>query len=245
MTMPRFEHKYRVSEELAAEIENVARFHVDPDRHSIDGVYQVNSLYFDTPDNADAHETDDGIAMRSKVRLRCYSPEPQPPFFLELKQRYGSSIFKTRVALDPEDAERMANGLPPMTTYRNRSAGKDLDAIREVIDRRMMSPRVWVRYTRQAWVSPWGDGARITVDRAIETQMLEHCAASGLGGGGWVFAETDARIVLELKFFGSAPRWMQRVAHDFELERTSCSKYGMSLFLIEGSPMTSSLVQAA
>lgn len=245
MTMPRFEHKYRVREELAAQIQHVARFHIDPDEHSADGAYAVNSLYFDTPRNDDAQETDDGIAMRSKVRLRCYSQEPRPPFFLELKQRYGSSIYKTRVPLDADDAERMANGLPPSAAYRRSSAGKALDIIREVIDRRKMTPRVWVRYARRAWVSPWGDGARMTVDRAIETQMLEHSAAFGFGSGGWVFAEADARAVLELKFFGAAPRWMQRVAHDFELERTSCSKYGMSLFSLERSPMISGLVQAA
>ncbi len=245
MTMPRFENKYRIHEELATEIEQVASFHIDLDAHSRDGSYPVNSLYFDTPYNDDARETDDGIVMRSKVRLRCYALDPKPPFFLELKQRYGSSIYKTRVLLEPEDAERMACGLPPVVTYRNASAGKDLDAIREVIDRRQMTPRVWVRYMRRAWTSSWGDGARLTVDRAVETQVLEHCAAVGLGSGGWMFAEPDPRAVLELKFFGSAPRWMQSLAYDFELERTSCSKYGMSLFMLENTPMISGQVQAS
>ena len=240
MTMPRFEHKYRIRQEIADEIQKVARFHIEPDQHSLDGEYSVNSLYFDTPGNDDAQETDDGIAMRSKVRLRCYAQSPRPPFFLELKQRYGSSIYKTRVALEPEDAERMSNGLPPVDAYRRLSRCKALDAIREVIDRRQMTPRVWVRYARRAWVSPWGDGARMTVDSAIETQVLEHCSAVGLGSGGWVFPELDTRFVLELKFFGAAPRWMQRLAHDFELERTSCSKYGMSLFSLESSPSISS-----
>ena len=244
MAMSRFEHKYRVREGLAAEIETVARFHIEPDQHSLDGAYPVNSLYFDTPRNEDAHETDEGIVMRSKVRLRCYARDPRPPFFLELKQRYGSSIYKTRVPLDPEDAERMATGLPPVATYRRGSVNEALDAVREVIDRRQMSPRVWVRYARRAWISPWGDGARMTLDRAIETQALEHCAAFGLGSGDWVFAESDPRVVLELKFFGAAPRWMQRIAHDFELERTSCSKYGISLFSLDRSSMTSSQVHA-
>lgn len=238
MTMSRFEHKYRIPEELAEEIQHVARFHVDPDDHSIDGDYPVNSLYFDTPRNDDAQETDDGVALRSKVRLRCYAQDPKPPFFLELKQRFGSSITKTRVPLDPEDAERMASGLSPVAKYQRGSARKDLDTIREVIDRREMTPRVWVRYGRRAYVSPWGDGARLTIDRAIETQTLEHCSGSGLESTSWTFPELDSRTVLELKFFGAAPRWMQRIAHDFELERTSCSKYGISLFSLAGTPMS-------
>ncbi len=245
MTMSRFEHKYRIGEGLAAQIQQIAGFHVDPDDHSLDGAYPVNSLYFDTPRNDDAKETDDGIALRSKVRLRCYTQTPRPPYFLELKQRFGSSITKTRVQLDPEDAERMSHGQPPVVAYRKGTRGKALDTIREVIDHRQMTPRAWVRYRRQAWVSPWGDGARMTIDRAIETQDLEHCSSSGLGSAGWVYVEPDPRPVLELKFFGAAPRWMQRLAHDFELERTSCSKYGLSLFLLESSPMASSPVYAA
>ncbi len=245
MTMPRFENKYRIHEDVAMEIERVAGFHIETDKHSQSGAYPVNSLYFDTPGNDDARETDDGIVMRSKVRLRCYALEPKPPFFLELKQRFGSSIYKTRVRLDPDDAERMACGLPPVTTYQRSSARQELDSIREVIDRRQMTPRAWVRYQRRAWTSSWGDGARMTIDRAVETQMLEHCATTGLGAGGWMFAESDPRAVLELKFFGSAPRWMQSLAYDFELERTSCSKYGMSLCLVESGPMISGQVQAS
>ena len=244
MSMPRFEHKYRVSEELALEIQKVAEFHVEPDQHSRNGEYIVNSLYFDTPRNEDFQETDEGVALRSKVRLRCYSLDPQPPFFLELKQRFGSSIYKTRMFLDPADAERMANGLPPSLAGEDGSANRDLDTIREVIDRRRMTPRVWVRYTRQAWTSSWGDGARMTIDRMIEAQGSEQGAA-GSGSEGWVFAELDSRVVLELKFFGAAPRWMQRLAYDFELERTSCSKYGACLCTLEGSPTDLDWAQAS
>ncbi len=244
MSMPRFEHKYRISEELALEIQRVARFHVDPDRYSRNGEYTVNSLYFDTPRNEDAQETDEGVALRSKVRLRCYSPDPKPPYFLELKQRYGSSIYKTRVALDPADVERVTSGMAPVDAYRKSSAGKDLDMIREVIDRRQMTPRVWVRYARRAWTSPWGDGARMTLDRTIEAQGPEQ-SLSGFDSGGWVFAEYDSRTVLELKFFGAAPRWMQRVAMDFELERTSCSKYGLCLCSLEGSAPSPTWAQAS
>lgn len=167
---PRFEFKYRLSEHLAADIYRFAHFHLEPDQHSRDGDYIVNSLYFDTPDDRDAQETDEGIALRSKVRLRCYNSKPRPPYFLELKQRFGSSIYKTRAALEPEDAERIASGLPPVAAYRCRSAVEALDTIREVIDHREMTPRAWVKYDRSAWTSPWADGVRMTFDRRVETQ---------------------------------------------------------------------------
>ena len=122
---PRLELKYRISEHLAGDIDRVASFHLEPDEHSRDGEYVVNSLYFDTPDDRDAQETDEGIVMRSKVRLRCYHSMPRPPFFLELKQRYGSSIYKTRAILEPEDAERMAEPLGRWGTHDLRSGPRD------------------------------------------------------------------------------------------------------------------------
>lgn len=245
MTTPRFELKYRITEDIAAAIREVASFHMEPDAHSTEGEYTVNSLYFDTPYDEDAHETGEGVVMRSKVRLRCYSRQPKPPFFLELKQRFGTSIYKKRAALGSEDAERIVNGLPPVAAYENGKSNEEIDGIREVIDHRDMTPRVWVQYARTAWVSPWGDGARMTLDRCLETQGVEPCAALAPSSNGWSFPELDDRIVLELKFFGSAPRWMQRLAQDFELERTSCSKYGLGLFALEQSPAISILAAAS
>ena len=242
---PRFELKYRIGEPLAADIGRVASFHLEVDEHSREGEYVVNSLYFDTPDDRDAQETDEGVILRSKVRLRCYHKLPRPPFFLELKQRFGASIYKTRAALEPEDAERMVAGQPPVAAYRRRATVNALDKIREVIDRREMGPRVWVKYTRVAWTSPWGDGVRMTLDRGLETQALETCTALAPSPFAWSFPELDDRPVLELKFFGSAPQWMQRLARDFELARTSCSKYGLCLGSIQGPGAIAQLAVAS
>ncbi len=232
---PRFELKYRIEESLAMDVDQVTRFHLEPDGHSRDGEYTVNSLYFDTPDDRDGQETDEGVILRSKVRLRCYHATPREPFFLELKQRFGSSVYKTRARLDRRDAERISRGQAPVVAYRRRSGNEDLDRIREVIDRREMAPRVWVKYNRCAWVSPWGDGVRMTFDRRLETQALEPAATLRPCSRSWLFPELDDRLVLELKFFGSAPRWMQQLARQFELARTSCSKYGKCLSSIQGS----------
>ena len=241
----RFELKYRIDDSLAGDVDRVTRFHLEPDKHSRDGEYTVNSLYFDTPDDRDAEETDEGVILRSKVRLRCYHSTPRPPFFLELKQRFGSSIYKTRAELSTRDAERMAQGLPPVSAYRRHAENEALDKIREVIDRRGMAPRVWVKYSRRAWTSSWGDGVRMTFDRTLETQALEPVAALRPRPGAWLFPELDERTVLELKFFGSAPRWMQRLAHEFELARTSCSKYGLCLSSVQGRGAIPRLAEAS
>ena len=242
---PRFEYKYRIDEEVASHVDRVACFHLEPDSHSRDGEYMVNSLYFDTPNDRDAQETDEGVILRSKVRLRCYHTMPEAPFFLELKQRYGSSIYKTRAPLEPEDAERVACGQAPVTAYRTRDEMKALDMIREVIDRREMRPRAWVKYTRRAFTSPWGDGARMTFDRSLETQAIDEDAPLSPPSHSWSFPELDERVVLELKFLGGAPRWMQRLVEDVNLNRTSCSKYGICVSSIGGHTLLPRLAVAS
>lgn len=241
----RFEMKYRLPGALVPDLDRATSFHLEPDEHSRDGEYLVNSLYFDTCDDRDAQEADEGIALRSKVRLRCYASTPRAPFFLELKQKFGSSIYKTRAAIEPEDAERIVHGEAPVSAYRRRPANGPLDTIREVIDRRDMTPRMWVKYARRAWTSPWGDGVRVTLDRNLETQAIEASAALTPSPLGWSYPELDDRPMLELKFFESAPRWMQQLARKLELDRISCSKYGTCSSAIQGRTTLPTLAAAS
>ena len=240
MFSPRFEFKYRIDAEQAAAIREMALFYLEPDAHSLEGAYAVNSLYFDTPSNDDLHEMDEGVALRSKVRLRCYYRAPRPPFFLELKQRFGSTILKTRADLTPADADRLMGGAAPVEAYRSGESTENLDKIREVIDSRAMEPRVWIHYERQAYSSSWGDGSRITFDRAVESQVIDPAHPLRPEPSCWSFPDFDERTVLELKFLGSAPGWMQRVAHQLSLDRVSVSKYGLAAFSLDRSPVIAS-----
>ncbi len=244
MFSPRFEYKYRVEPTQLERIRQIASFYLDPDEHSVDGSYPVNSLYFDTPRFADAHEMDEGVALRSKVRLRCYYRTPKPPFFIELKARFGSTIIKSRAALTPEDAERLCCGMAPIDAYRAGKPTETLDQIREVIDSREMQPRIWLNYQRRAFASSWGDGARMTFDNCVEAQVVDPSRPLSPDPSGWVFPDLDERTVLELKFLGSAPRWMKQAAEQLGLNRISVSKYGLGAFSLDRSPVISGLVEA-
>ena len=237
MFSPRFEYKYRIVAAQTERIRQVAGVFMTPDVHSIDGCYWVNSLYFDTASFDDAHETDEGIVLRSKVRLRCYDRAPRPPFFLELKQRFGSTITKSRVDLSHRDARRLLGGEAPVDAYRTGRSHAGLDKIRQVIDSRDMRPRIWVNYSREAFTSPWADGARVTFDSAVETQAVNPAIPLRPEPEGWTFPELDDRTVLELKFLGSAPQWMQRLTHELALDRVSVSKYGLGAFAHDRSPV--------
>lgn len=243
MFSPRFEYKYRITEAQREQVHLLASFYLELDEYSVHGGYPVNSLYFDTPSFEDAHEMDEGLALRSKVRLRCYSRLPEPPFFLELKARFGTTITKSRCQLTPADAERVCTGKAPLEAYRHTGSNEALDRIREVIDHRGMEPRIWVNYQRSAFGSRWGDGTRITFDSSIEAQVFDPSNPLVPASRGWVFPDLDTRTVLELKFLESAPAWMLRAARQLSLHRVSVSKYGMGAFSLDRSPVISGVAE--
>lgn len=239
----RFEFKYRVPDGLAEAVRSVAAFHLEPDPFGGGAEYLVNSLYLDSPDWLAATATREGEHERTKVRLRFYAERPNGVLFLENKSRHGASILKARARVTPEVAQAILRGETPsegagVEAPRNRAA---LDRIRNFTDLHDLRPRLWVRYWREAWVSPYGDGARLTFDRCVEVQAVEPDRLLEPAPQRWVYAEQDGRVILELKFDRSSPRWMQDLVHGFDLARVSCSKYYLGALRMGGDPFSVAL----
>ncbi len=97
---PRFERKYVAPIELAPEIEARLRLHPAV-FHAAYPPRWVNSLYFDTPDARGYVENVDGIAERTKLRLRWYGDlHDRVAAQFEIKTRHGLVGKKTVLAPD-------------------------------------------------------------------------------------------------------------------------------------------------
>lgn len=224
----RYEFKYLLDEETAARVEEHTRVWMSPDRMGgEDGGYLVTSLYLDRPDWLLARQTWEGVRERMKLRIRFYGQTPEV-VFAEVKKRVGSTIEKLRATIDPAHAEAFSiNGvLPP-------DAGAD--TFRQFAERIDARPGLWVRYRRQAFVSPWGDGTRLTFDRQLEVQEPTK--------GGflpqpepWHRVPLERPIVLEMKFNGAYPSWMRMIAEGIKLQRVSCSKYAQGVEAVMDEP---------
>lgn len=55
--------------------------------------YVIRSLYFDTPEDQDFYEKEDGVEVRRKIRLRIYDPDSDFAM-LEMKQKQGDQQKK-------------------------------------------------------------------------------------------------------------------------------------------------------
>ena len=71
--------------------------------------YPIRSLYFDTPEDRDFHEKEDGIELRRKLRLRCYAPDAAFAL-LEMKQKQGDSPAQALAAAGPSGCTAADSG---------------------------------------------------------------------------------------------------------------------------------------
>jgi hypothetical protein len=96
-------------------------------------------------------------------------------------------------------------------------------------------PVTMVRYEREAWVSQIDDYARVTFDQQIRSQ-LHNKMSFEIQPGKWrrmdnphMQQSLSSMTVVEFKFTSAVPRWMMSIIQNFNLFRSSFSKYGTSI----------------
>lgn len=134
--------------------------------------YCVRSLYFDTVYNGDYYEKEDGIELRRKMRLRCYSPNSDFAM-LEMKQKQGEMQYKRSLRLEKADAILMTQGdYSPLLNVKGENEEFALECY-AFLNKRCYLPKVIVEYQRIAYVAK-ENRIRITLDsnvRATESCM--------------------------------------------------------------------------
>lgn len=134
--------------------------------------YSVRSLYFDTVYNGDYYEKEDGVELRRKMRLRCYSPDSDFAM-LEMKQKQGEMQYKRSLRLGRADAVLMTQGdYSPLLAIKGENEEFAMECY-GLLTRRCYLPKVIVEYQRMAYVAK-ENRIRITLDsdvRATESSM--------------------------------------------------------------------------
>ncbi len=94
----RQEKKYLLSLEQYRRLDNTFEKVLRPDEHNGTRGYLIRSLYFDTMQERDFYEKEDGLEIRRKIRLRTYSPDSDYAM-LEMKQKQGKIRKSVRCGL--------------------------------------------------------------------------------------------------------------------------------------------------
>jgi hypothetical protein len=153
-----------------------------------------------------------------------------------VKSKVNDVIRKRRAAVHPEAIHELVQGTVPRRSHLvvpSATGLADLLHFRDLMQVGGATPRLDVRYEREAWVSRDQVGIRITFDRDVvcspavsaADNRTRNCSGNGDDGGGEWIKVCDYPVILEIKFGRALPRWVLALIRRFNLVRTSVPKY--------------------
>ena len=190
---------------------------MQPDPHARNGIYQIRSLYFDTPTDQALREKIDGVNFREKFRIRCYDHDTSL-IHLEKKSRCNGLGNKRSASLSPGETRAILNG--------------DLDfmpghpdpLVRELyvgMRNRGLRPRTLVDYTREPYIFRPGN-VRVTLDTNLRTGLT---CTDFLNPDCVTIPAGDAPIILEVKWDSFLPDLIRDTVQLPGRRVTAFSKY--------------------
>ena len=186
------------------------------DQHTVDGKYQIRSLYFDTPTDKALLEKINGVSRREKFRIRYYNGDATV-IHLEKKSKLGGLGNKQSIGLSvPEVSALLQGDLSWML-----DSGRPL--VREFYSKicaQQLRPKTIVDYTREPYVYPAGN-VRITLDRDIRTGLR----CTDFLNPGLTIPAGDAPVILEVKWDTFLPSVIRDAIQLEGRHTSSFSKY--------------------
>ena len=229
----RYELKYVVSESKAAALMRFVEPYIGLDRYSKlqpDGFYPIVSLYLDSNDLQLCRESLGGYLNRFKLRIRSYTDEPDYPRFFEIKRRAHTVIIKSRAKIRRQDIAPLLVGRYIAPSQHYKTDKTEIDTIKQFqlyMQSIKAKPTVLVRYMRRAYEGDSENRVRVTFDRDLCYNVTDKPDVL-FGGPGWQ-RNSRGGVILEIKFTGRYPAWLERMAECFVLRQQSMSKYATSV----------------
>lgn len=237
----RYELKYTIPLDYIDPISEFASAYCSLDKYSAKSpthFYQINNLYFDSPNYLFLKRRIEHCPNRFNMRIRSYRDNPGSRYFLEIKHKIGDVIRKYRCMGDDQMWFMPFIHSGYKTKYK---PGSDIEASNRQLFERLLqtynaSPKVLMQYQRKAWVSEVDDYARVTFDVNLrcmpemrynlnpqENEMIS-CDPE-------VVFDPGCSVILELKCQTTqVPLWMLDMIKYFNLRRRSFSKYRTGIY---------------
>lgn len=183
------------------------------------GEYFIRSLYFDDPFDTAVQEKMMGVGSRDKYRIRIYNLSDDT-IKLERKHKEGQYIKKDSVKLTRRECDAICAGHFRCLIDKPEPFARYMYG---VFASQRIKPKVLVDYTREPYVFPYED-VRITFDKNVRTAMrcTDLFNANVPTYPVWDLADC---MILEVKFNGSLPLYVQELIQVDAARHTAASKY--------------------
>ena len=162
------------------------------DKHAIDGVYQIRSLYFDNLSDKVLREKIDGVNIREKFRIRFYNGDTSL-IVLEKKSKINGLCIKESCRITKDEAQRIMDGDLGWMPGSGRPLCQELYS---KMRSQGLKPKTIVDYTREPFVFDPGD-VRVTIDYNIRTGAFR---TDFLNPETLTLPAGDSPIILEVKW---------------------------------------------
>ena len=231
--LQRYEIKYVIPESQVAAVRTFFMPYMrdDPFSVRVRGSYAISSLYLDTPDRLLARETSEGIKQRFKMRIRAYDDGALSKVFCEVKHRDGDVVSKTRVSIPRQAVAAVLDRSWDAGQLPRKQDRLSLADFQSRAARWQVRPAMVVRYDREAYESKGGAPIRITFDRHLRRARAVGCAIP-VDNIPWETVRwhgDPTALVLEVKFTGNAPSWIQQMVRSLEVRQHGHGKYVLTL----------------
>lgn len=226
----RFELKYLVPVEQAAEIRDELAERMDSDLHSPVGGYGVWSLYYDSPQLRFYWEKIEGLKFRRKLRIRHYGNldgvTDDSMVCVEIKQRVNRVTQKRRIMLPYGVARQLCDDRELVEHSPKERAF--IHEVLELVIRLNLHPTAITGYQREAFVGRDADtGLRVTFDRRIRGRDRDFHFGTPTPENR--FTIPPHLSVMEIKVNERTPHWITDLAARRNLNLIRVSKYVQSI----------------
>lgn len=215
----RNELKYLIHQSEYRQLQAVLHPLLGHDAHAgPDGGYAIRSLYFDDLYHTAYRQKMEGVEVRKKYRVRIYNCAAGH-IALECKYKNGAYIHKESVPLTPGEYADLCRGDCGFLLDKPQPLARQF-----FVEARanLIRPCVIVAYDREAFVNDVGT-VRITFDKTLTAidprQDLFDPAAPGY------HVLPPGQMILEVKFTGILPEYIQNIFRAYSFVRTSASKF--------------------
>ena len=198
------------------------------DPHSVNGMYTINSLYFDDFKNSCIQDNDAGVFKRSKWRIRFYGHDPDY-VVLEKKLKLFGMCGKKSCVISRDIVEKIMEGNISDVFWNSEDELLKQFCIDIMV--KGYRPKIIVSYERRAYLEPISN-VRITLDRNISGSN----EVDRFLDGDYLkvpLLEKGTHL-LEVKFDDILPAYIQQASYIRGLQQTSFSKYYLCRKSVEG-----------
>ena len=194
-----------------------------PDPHAgPTGKYTIRSLYFDDFAGTAFYEKLDGIAERTKYRIRFYNYDASV-LKLERKEKIGCLTRKTAQTISKADARALEFALTSPCPDHPQGLTEEL---RMGILTRGLRPKVLVDYDRTPFICHDGN-TRITLDENLRTRpYIAHLFASPRA---MTPVLEPHQVILEVKFDDYLPGYLSDALADIPKAPMAISKFAFCM----------------